>query len=701
MEFTCLNKGKGYYFPACHVLDICGFRVLFDCPIDFSSLAIFSPLPLDSASTIKDEKFICSCVSYADMESNETETPRTVKPLDANSLIQAEPYYKFVKDLLLWDISFVDVVLISSPMGMMGLPFLTRNRQFSAKVYVTEATARIGQLMMEDLVTMHKEFRQFYGPENSGAPQWMKWEELEFLPLELKDVALGPDGTEFGGWMPLYSAADVKDCMLKIETLKYAEEVCYNGTLIIKAFSSGLEIGSCNWSISGPKGSIAYISSSVVSSATAMSFNYKALQRHDVTLFSDFCCCNDTEKLEDDNSCSGHSGNAFSNSRDDVSPEASDTFLSVSERSEEMERLDFICACSMDSVNAGGSVLIPIGRLGLILQLLERFALGLESENMKVPIFFVSSVAEELIAFTNIIPEWLCQQRLDRLYSGQSLFSHVEMLTEGRLHLFSAIYSPKLILAWQEPCIVFCPHWNLRLGPAIHLIRRWFNDKNSLLVMEEGFDANLVLLPFKPMEMKVLQCSFSSGLPLHKSLRLLKTLRPKHVLFPEMFKQHASPSEPLFSFQYYFENETLQIPNMKEDSELDISIELASRLHYTTLEKQDVNFSRLKGELVVEQGRHRLYLANEDVSSLNSPVVQCFGRVDLDALLIALEKIGVNVTVGNAAVDGDSDGPRVVHVSEPGEARIEVTEAQTLISSGNENLASLISKAVCSILDCL
>lgn len=168
-----------------------------------------------------------------------------------------------------------------------------------------------------------------------------------------------------------------------------------------------------------------------------------------------------------------------------------------------------------------------------------------------------------------------------------------------------------------------------------------------------------------------------------------------------MFKQHASPLEPLFSFQYYFENKTLQIQNMKEGSELDISIELASRLHYATLEKQDLNFSRLKGELVVEQGRHRLYIGNEHESSRTSQAVHCFGRVDLDALLIALEKTGVNVTVGNAVVDGDSDGPRVLHVSEPGEARIEVTEAQTLIISENENLASLISKAVCSILDCL
>ncbi|KZV47295.1 hypothetical protein F511_07718 [Dorcoceras hygrometricum] len=636
---------------------------------------------MDSISTIKDEKFTCSCVSYADMESDVIETPRTAKPLDASSFIQAEPCYKFVKDLLLWDISFVDIVLISSPMGMMGLPFLTRNRHFSAKVYVTEATARIGQLMMEDLVTMHKEFSQFYGPEDSGAHQWMEWEELEFLPLELKNVALGADGTEFGGWMPLYSAADVKDCMLKIETLRYAEEVCYGGPLIIKAFSSGLEIGSCNWSISGPKGNIAYISSSVVPSATAMGFNYKALERHDVTLFSDISCCNATEKLEDDSNCFGSSGNSLSNS---------------SESLEEMERLDFICSCSMDSVTAGGSVLIPIGRLAIVLQLLERFALGLESENMKVPIFFVSSVAEELIAFTNVIPEWLCQQRLERLYSGQSLFSHVEMLAEGRLHLFSAIYSPKLILAWQEPCIVFCPHWSLRLGPAIHLIRRWCNDKNSLLVMEEGFDADLVLLPFKPMEMKVLQCSFSSGMPLQQALRLVKNLQPRHVLFPETFKQHISPLEHLFSLQFYSKSNTLQIPNMKEDTELDISIELASRLHYTTLEGIDV--SRLKGELIVEQGRHRLYPWDEHASSPTRPVTHCFGRVDLNALLIALQKVGLNATIVD---DAESDGVRVLHVSEPAEARVEVTEAQTLISTGNENLASLISKVVCSILDCL
>lgn len=103
--------------------------------------------------------------------------------------------------------------------------------------------------------------------------------------------------------------------MLKVETLKYGEEACYNGTLVVKAFSSGLEIGSCNWSITGPKGSIAYVSSSVFTSATAMSFDYKALQGSDVLLYSDFSSSNAQTRTADDSNCSSSSGNNISNLR--------------------------------------------------------------------------------------------------------------------------------------------------------------------------------------------------------------------------------------------------------------------------------------------------------------------------------------------------------------------------------------------------
>lgn len=111
--------------------------------------------------------------------------------------------------------------------------------------------------------------------------------------------------------MQCHSAADVKACMLKVVPLKYAEEACYNGILIVQAFSSGLEIGSCNWSIVTPKGRIAYISNSLFSPVMAMSFNYKVFERSDVILYSDFSSCNFPEAFRNDSSCSGNSGKSL------------------------------------------------------------------------------------------------------------------------------------------------------------------------------------------------------------------------------------------------------------------------------------------------------------------------------------------------------------------------------------------------------
>jgi integrator complex subunit 9 len=96
--------------------------------------------------------------------------------------------------------------------------------------------------------------------------------------------------------------------------------------------------------------------------------------------------------------------------------------------------------------------------------------------------------------------------------------------------------------AWKEPCIVLCPHWSLRLGPAVHLLRHWHADKRCLLVVEvkvrppfaepniylllidvvlllncinlclqQGNGAELSLKPFMPLAIQVLECSFLSG----------------------------------------------------------------------------------------------------------------------------------------------------------------------------------------------
>lgn len=113
----------------------------------------------------------------------------------------------------------------------------------------------------------------------------------------------------------LLSAAELKECMPKVQSLKYAEEACYNGTLIIKAFSSGLDIGTCNWSIISPKQNVSYISSSISASATALNFDYNALHGTDVILFSDFTPCNYLEKCESENNDSTSLDNCLPNPR--------------------------------------------------------------------------------------------------------------------------------------------------------------------------------------------------------------------------------------------------------------------------------------------------------------------------------------------------------------------------------------------------
>ncbi|XP_074295756.1 uncharacterized protein LOC141623557 [Silene latifolia] len=128
---------------------------------------------------------------------------------------------------------------------------------------------------------------------------WMKWDELDKLPPPLKERILGKDGSELGAWFPLYSAADVKDCVQKVQPLKYAEETCYACLIIIKAFSYGLDIGTSNWVIRSPNKDIAFLSNSVFISAAALDFTYKSLQGCDIVLYTDFSSLDDTENVEE------------------------------------------------------------------------------------------------------------------------------------------------------------------------------------------------------------------------------------------------------------------------------------------------------------------------------------------------------------------------------------------------------------------
>lgn len=686
MKFTCLSKGSGFHFPPCHILDVSGFRILLDCPLDLSALTIFYPVSPSPKMEEGEQTYDFAVNNCLDMRKRQ----KILK-----SLICAQPWYKTPNNLHLWDPSSIDLVLISSTMGMLALPFLTQTKGFSAKIYATEATTRLGQLMMEDLVLMHNEFHLFFGSD-SGSPQWMSWEELELLSPALRQVALGKDGTELGGWMPLYRSADVEDCVKKVQTLKYAEEAWYNGTLLIKAFSSGLEIGSCNWTINSPKRNIACISSSKFYSVNAMEFDYHALRGNDLILYSDFSSEGVLTNDEHDNNLSASTTyNPSTPSADNDDRILKECLLRNDESLEEREKLAFICSCVVDSVKASGSVIIPLNQLGIVLQLLEQIPVYLESSAMKVPIYVISSVAAELLAFTNIIPEWLCKERQEKLFCGEPLFSHSELMKGEKLYVFPDVHSPELLTNWQEPCIVFSPHWSLRLGPVVHLLRRWREDENSLLVLEDGLDTDMALLPFKPMAMKVLQCSFLSGTRLQKTQPLLEMLRPKEVLFPEGLREQIKfPGSHSFSVFYYAENETLGVPRSKGSVDLEIASNLATKFSWRKLDHDDVDITRLEGQLFIDHGKHQVLTGNQVSSSSRKKPLLHWGFPDVEKLLAVLSRMGVKGSVERCMSDAESGSDEIVHIHEPSKALIEVSAARTVISARDEQLASLIFEAI-------
>ncbi|XP_022938642.1 uncharacterized protein LOC111444811 isoform X4 [Cucurbita moschata] len=634
MEFTCLSRGGCFYFPPCHMFEVCGFRIQFDCPMDFSALPIFSPVPLDFY-VISDEE-LSTHPGNGSFNLENVSEEKIEKPLDVGSLIKAEPWYKIINNLRLWNPSFTDIVLISSPMGMLGLPFLTREKDFSAKIYATEATARLGKMMMDDLIAMHMEFKQFYGSEDDATPQWMKQEELELLHHALKEVAFGQDEADLGGWMPMYCAADVKDCMKKVETVRYGEEACYNGALVIKALSSGLEIGACNWTINGPKRNIAYISSSIFSSSNAMNFDYLALQEETI-IYSDFSSVESMNDILNDTSGPLTDNlTALSSNEETLANLLSDPAESVGES----EKLSFICSCAVQSVESGGSVLIPINRLGVTLQLLEQISASLDYSNLK-----------------NKLARTMC-----------CILSSLELTT------------------WSGGPFASTLVWGSQL---VTCSRGTYN-------MQKGLDAELALLPFRPMSMKVLQCAFLSGIKLDKVRPLLKVLQPKVVMLPENLSRLINTNTESFTVFSYSEGETLRVPNLKDSLELEIAPDLAMSFCWRKLQQGNIDIARLKGELSLNCGKFKLLAENAHVATDQRPLIH-WGQPDLKKLLNVLSKMGIEGSLQQS--DAESSNVGVIRIHDPTEAVIEIQESRTIISVADKKLSARIFDAVDSVLD--
>ncbi|RLN04165.1 hypothetical protein C2845_PM13G19970 [Panicum miliaceum] len=498
------------------------------------------------------------------------------------------------------------------------------------EIYVTEVAERIGKLMMGELVEMHREFIRYYGPDTDGLPKWMEGDKLNELLSMLQKPVTQDEGKDLTSLIPLYSS--LKE----------------NAVILFLDFSSLNDMDEDNEKLD----------------EHAMNQTDSPPHRHSVLLRDDGVDAD--EKIP------------FLCNNDDIT--------------EEIERISYICSCIIDAIKSGGSVLIPIGRLGAILLLLELISGTLHSSSIKVPIFMISETAEEIIAFTNALPEWLCKSRQEKLFSGEALFGHVELLKEGKLFLFPHLHSKSLLAEWKEPCIVFCPHWSLRLGPAVHLLRRRHADKRCLLVLEQGDDAELTLKPSMPLAIQVLECSFLSRVRAAKIDTLLGALNPKFVMLPEGLKSRYSVKERPCSFLYYSKGKTIELPNIREDFEVHLATDVAHGLQPRKL-NETTAVARLRTKLLVSSGKYQLAIAGK-LSDQSKRHLLHRDAVDPDRLLAALQEKGM---VCSFAADDNSAGERSVLITSPGDALVKITSDRTVIYCDDERISKHIYDALSSV----
>ncbi|KAH8950895.1 hypothetical protein BDL97_10G109700 [Sphagnum fallax] len=549
---------------SCHLLEICQTRVLLECPLDLSVLAIFLPsfqsvqdgaTPVSSSSlrfishvlaskseqelassrptaaaaarTVEQEKTLKDSINNLSTVKSEPVSARAKRPrseqqsqgpgsategkqkrkshtdvmsaslsfLKENSgqvLIEGEPWYK-TAELGLVEVALLDAVVVSNPLGLLGLPFLTKNPDFSAKIYMTEATAKIGQLMMEELVNMHAEFIQVHGRSRDGQlPSWLNVSTLDTLPAILRDSIVGRSLAGRSNWHLLYNKADIRDCMAMVHRLHYGEEANIDGCLKIKPSSSGLGIGASNWTISGARRSVAYIAGSLVTANSVKAFDLPALEGSQILLFGDVEFADESSTSVEEKVTSGDmevdirpvvdglqidsgvigveqpaparqsstgsgsshrlttatSGSLPSTTAcnrslssiaiggsvkpPSVSPVGAPTLSSErggnrgsgevsgalrpdTTASDVRPQVAAVCKAAVETVRRGGSVLIPSSPFPILLELLDEMAVQLASVNLTdIPIKYISPAAEEMLAYGNTVPEWLCPSRQEK-----------------------------------------------------------------------------------------------------------------------------------------------------------------------------------------------------------------------------------------------------------------------------------------------
>eukprot|EP00850_Spirogloea_muscicola_P003503 SM000014S00291 [mRNA] locus=s14:516177:519763:+ [translate_table: standard] len=460
--------------------------------------------------------------------------------------VDGEPRYRLPFDRSLVDPASIDIVLVSSAAAMTALPYLVLDPAFKGRVLATIPAVHIARLLMQGLVAVHAEFARLYPYDSLASadpPGWLRAEELAGLPDGLRQEFAGP--FEGGGaaveWRKLYSAEDVERSLQMVHGLHLREEELLSSVLRAVPIGSGAGIGSCNWVLkdSASGRCVSYVASSTAACTPFAPLDLPTLGKGQDLLFSSLAMPAPPAALFRSDAREGMPASTGLDADVATAPtparELDAQGMTEELRHQATQRRDSQLAAATQAacmaIDRGGCVLLPADPCGVELELIEQLAAQVQTRS--IPILHISSIAEEALAYANIVPEWLSPERQEKLYAGLPSFGHAELIREGRLQVFPSLHCAELRRAWKEPCLAIVPYGGLRMGPVMDLLLKWQADSRCLLLLtQEGLDVELALAPLHPLGMDVRHIPIGARLSWDEAAAIVRSTKSTRVLVP-------------------------------------------------------------------------------------------------------------------------------------------------------------------------
>lgn len=475
----------------CTVLEWRGIRLMLDCGLHLPAMQRFLPVDAEPHGVGK--------AKHSDGKPSKRPRPDTEEPgsgempftrIGGNVFIEAGAIRFRVPEWGLLDLAAVDAILISNAQNMLALPFITEHSAFRGRVYATEPTVQIASMMMQELVKYAEKVQY---PEGELAP-WQNEDLIAALPPELQ-VQLA----DAMCWRTLYGRRDVEEAISKVHRVSFHQHINLLGVMEAVPVSSGFALGSANWILRTDNEKVIYVADSSLSPG-------RHPQPLDNTLFSN-CDMMIMTSLSPE---------------PQYPPEA---------------MVQELCNLVGSTLSSGGQVLLPSFPGGIIFDLIEVLHSYLQTAgHPRVPLYFISPVADQALAYSNICAEWLCKPKQDKSYLPEWPFIHADLQQSGRLQHYTGVDDPGFAAGFKEPCVVFCGHPSLRCGEVIHFINTWGHEaRNAIIFTEPGFDYAAGLSPFHGLKCRTAYCPIDPRLTFVEANAVIRAHMPSTVVVPAAY----------------------------------------------------------------------------------------------------------------------------------------------------------------------